>query len=147
MGQGLLAAAQCLAVVSPFYFYQVSFQLGWCQKHGEALGNGTDPVEFRAEIDKMRFGWCEGSPLVPKVYRFIQASYWDVGLFKFYKASQVPNFLLVRPYGLARCSSSQKRPDALPGLMGCKLYIKSCRATGKTMNCRALPSLGAHAPW
>ena len=116
MGQGLLAAAQCLAVVSPFYFYQVSFQLGWCQKHGEALGNGTDPVEFRVEIDKMRFGWCEGSPLVPKVYRFIQASYWDVGLFKFYKASQVPNFLLAAPiWSCSLFELSEAIRDALPG--------------------------------
>ncbi|QDZ19805.1 GPI mannosyltransferase [Chloropicon primus] len=96
-GQGLLAGVQCLAIVSPFYVYQISFQLGWCQAYKDEIGGGLSQQALEGELDAMGAGWCKGNPYVPKVYSSIQSSYWDVGLLKFYRLSQVPNFIMALP--------------------------------------------------
>jgi len=101
--QGLLAVAQCFFVLAPFYFYQVAFQLSWCQSYRSALESqqvAADGAAMEAKLDAMGAGWCTGSPFVPKVYSSVQSSYWNVGLFKFYELSQVPNFLLALPIWL-----------------------------------------------
>lgn len=39
--------------------------------------------------------WC--ARCVPSVYTFVQSQYWDVGLFRYWHASQLPNFALGAP--------------------------------------------------
>lgn len=40
--------------------------------------------------------WCSAGEY-PDVYRFVQAEYWNVGLFNYYEPKQAPNFLLAAP--------------------------------------------------
>lgn len=40
--------------------------------------------------------WCTEGRL-PSVYTFVQKEYWEVGLFRYWQAKQVPNFLLAAP--------------------------------------------------
>ena len=97
-----MAAIQCLAIVAPFYLYQVSFQVSWCQSYQRGMTSLSQDAREEA-LDEMGSSWCKGSPYLPKVYQSIQAKYWDVGLFRFYKLSQLPNFLLAFPIWL--CTS------------------------------------------
>jgi GPI mannosyltransferase 2 len=39
--------------------------------------------------------WCQRR--IPLVYSHVQAKYWDVGLFRYWTLSQIPNFLLAAP--------------------------------------------------
>jgi GPI mannosyltransferase 2 len=39
--------------------------------------------------------WCNW--LIPNIYSFVQSSYWNVGAFKYYTTSQIPNFILSLP--------------------------------------------------
>ncbi|KAJ3567054.1 hypothetical protein NP233_g6617 [Leucocoprinus birnbaumii] len=39
--------------------------------------------------------WCTNAP--PLIYNHVQARYWNVGLFKYWTLSQVPNFIIAFP--------------------------------------------------
>ena len=92
------AVVQCLLVIAPFYFYQLWFQLRWCGRYRASISTLPDfSGNLDDEFESLGAPWCKGTPYLPKIYQSIQAAYWDVGLFKFYKASQLPNFLLATP--------------------------------------------------
>ena len=50
--------------------------------------------------------WCNWR--VPNIYSYIQSTYWNVGAFKYYTLSQIPNFIIAAPmlflsfYGIYR---------------------------------------------
>ena len=94
--QVALAGVQCVCIVAPFYGYQISFQVHWCQVYKQDL-NMLAVDEVRTQLEAMGAVWCKGNPLLPRVYQFIQSKYWDVGVFSFYKISQIPNFCLALP--------------------------------------------------
>ncbi|KLO18377.1 glycosyltransferase family 76 protein [Schizopora paradoxa] len=48
--------------------------------------------------------WCSRTP--PLVYTFVQAEYWNSGLFKYWTISQIPNFLLAAPVLILLFASS-----------------------------------------
>lgn len=39
--------------------------------------------------------WCNN--IVPDLYGFVQSNYWNVGLFRYYRIPQIPNFLIALP--------------------------------------------------
>lgn len=39
--------------------------------------------------------WCHSR--IPDIYAFVQAHYWKVGFLKYYRVSQIPNFILAAP--------------------------------------------------
>lgn len=99
--QAAMAITQCLAIVAPFWLYQIHFQSAWCSRYREGasefIGAGESPAGMDGDVIKGMPQWCEGSSWVPKVYSHVQAQYWNVGLFKFYEFEQIPNFLLALP--------------------------------------------------
>ncbi|KAJ8328132.1 ER membrane glycoprotein subunit of the GPI transamidase complex-like protein [Batrachochytrium dendrobatidis] len=46
--------------------------------------------------------WCNHR--IPSIYSFVQAHYWNNGLFKYYTAQQIPNFFLAAPYLIVSCT-------------------------------------------
>lgn len=79
-GEILLAGAvRCICICLPFFFFQAYGYFNIC--HGRSA-------------DELR-PWCKAR--VPMVYDFIQSYYWGVGLLKYFKLKQLPNFLLAVP--------------------------------------------------
>jgi len=65
----------CL-VISPFVLHQAAAYMQFCQG-----ANSPD--------------WCKRR--IPLIYSHVQAKYWNVGLFRYWTISQIPNFLLAAP--------------------------------------------------
>ncbi|KAF9467247.1 GPI mannosyltransferase 2 [Collybia nuda] len=40
--------------------------------------------------------WCTASPL-PLIYTHVQATYWNVGFFRYWTTAQIPNFIIAAP--------------------------------------------------
>ncbi|CAK9782258.1 mannosyltransferase [Cutaneotrichosporon oleaginosum] len=97
----------CVIVVAPFVTFQAWTWAQFC--YPEA----TRP-------------WC--SKLLPSSYSFVQGEYWNIGLFKYWRLQQAPNFLLAAPVltvsliGVCRhlsmgdsVSSASTSPDRISG--------------------------------
>lgn len=55
----------------------------------------------------LRPEWC--SDTIPHHYGYIQAKYWNVGLFQYYQIKQLPNFLLALPISFLVMTESYRR--------------------------------------
>jgi len=73
--EALACAARCAFVIAPFVLFQLWAWLRFC------VGT-TRP-------------WC--TRMHPSIYSFVQAHYWGLGLFKYYRWEQLPNFALAAP--------------------------------------------------
>ncbi|RKF59061.1 GPI mannosyltransferase 2 [Erysiphe neolycopersici] len=51
--------------------------------------------EYCAESLAVKRPWC--SKIFPSIYQFVQSHYWDVGLFRYWKLSNLPLFLISAP--------------------------------------------------
>lgn len=78
----------------PFALVQTYNYLKYCthNEHNlpEFLSNTEYVLPGRADSP-----WCNDS--LPMSYSYIQSHYWEVGLFKYYKLKQIPNFMLASP--------------------------------------------------
>lgn len=54
--------------------------------------------EVLVEFDMKDRSWCANAiPNWTAMYTFIQSEYWNVGLFRYYKVKEMPNFILAAP--------------------------------------------------
>lgn len=51
--------------------------------------------EYCAESLAVKRPWCTN--IIPSIYQFVQSHYWDVGLFRYWKLSNLPLFLISAP--------------------------------------------------
>ncbi|KAH9260666.1 hypothetical protein BASA81_001133 [Batrachochytrium salamandrivorans] len=64
--------------------------------HGSALLTVLGHGWFKYCWNKgVRRPWCDYT--VPNIYSFVQAEYWNLGLFSYYEMKQLPNFLVAFP--------------------------------------------------
>lgn len=68
------------------------------------LGHGW--VKYCWHSAGARRPWCDYT--VPNIYSFVQAEYWNSGLFAYYEMKQLPNFLLAFP-AVALCAGALAR--------------------------------------
>ncbi|WVQ97334.1 hypothetical protein IAU59_004445 [Kwoniella sp. CBS 9459] len=71
-------AIPCLLAVAPFVLFQWYAYESFCR---------SSAAEMRS--------WCESK--VPFAYGFVQAEYWNIGLFNYWTPAQLPNILLASP--------------------------------------------------
>lgn len=57
--------------------------------------------------------WCNN--VIPQAYGYVQAKYWNVGLFKYYQFKQLPNFLLAFPITMLVFYGSHSYTNELRG--------------------------------
>lgn len=74
-----------LIIASGYVLFQIYSYLEFCN---------TDRIQLRGKLANIPV-WCD-SPF-PHPYQHVQAKYWDVGPFRYYKTKQLPNFLLALP--------------------------------------------------
>ncbi|KAM4046197.1 GPI mannosyltransferase 2 isoform 1-T1 [Anomaloglossus baeobatrachus] len=89
-----------ILVILPFILFQ-----GFCYVKSCLESNGNDQIPQELLTLAMEKGyrvhkksvpaWCSIS--FPLAYSHIQSEYWDVGLFRYFKLQQFPNFLLALP--------------------------------------------------
>ncbi|KIO23823.1 glycosyltransferase family 76 protein [Tulasnella calospora MUT 4182] len=51
--------------------------------------------------------WCSAKPL-PLIYGYVQKEYWDVGFLRYWRPSQIPNFLFAAPVMILLLGTSWK---------------------------------------
>ena len=89
--------------VSPFLAYQYYAYLVFCNTTA-SYSNLPDDVRRYGTEQGYRMPymgpstWCHYS--LPVSYSYIQESHWNVGLFRYYEAKQIPNFVLATPISL-----------------------------------------------
>lgn len=88
MASGRLAASVGLTalVTSPFIYHHYAAFAAFC----------TTPVPHP--------DWCDHIP--PSIYTHVQSKYWNVGFFRYWAISQIPNFLIAAPPLLGLCAFS-----------------------------------------
>lgn len=84
---GLAGLSVCIA---PFILLQVWAYERFCLPHPQAIWCGE-------ALDKI--GWLKLLPhiLSKSVYSYVQGTYWEVGLVRYWTAAQIPNFVLAAP--------------------------------------------------
>ncbi|OCF31134.1 hypothetical protein I317_07883 [Kwoniella heveanensis CBS 569] len=87
------AVIPCITTVSPFVLFQWYAYESFCGSAAKSEG-----VEPRP--------WCASK--VPFVYGFVQAEYWNIGLFNYWTSAQLPNILLAGPIFVISYLGSRK---------------------------------------
>ena len=87
---------------APFAAYQYYIYLRFCKKtYDTATAIPSELVQFAHENQYRLFNesshseWCHFR--LPLSYSYIQTEYWKVGIFKYWRLKQIPNFLLASP--------------------------------------------------
>lgn len=78
----------------PFLLVQIYNYLKYCALNDHNLPDFLSNTEYVLP-GSAESPWCNSS--LPMSYSYIQTHYWDVGLFKYYKLKQIPNFMLASP--------------------------------------------------
>ncbi|KAH9632830.1 hypothetical protein HF086_005885 [Spodoptera exigua] len=78
----------------PFLLVQTYNYLKYCVHNDHNLPDFLSNTEYVLP-GSAESPWCNSS--LPLSYSYIQSHYWDVGLFKYYKLKQIPNFILAAP--------------------------------------------------
>lgn len=95
--------AMAIVAGGAFFIVQVYFYLLYCTEysvdvpsHLAEYANANNLVTAGA-VNRTadQSPWCRQS--FPISYGYIQSTYWNVGLFKYYEFKQIPNFLLAAP--------------------------------------------------
>ncbi|WVF70592.1 hypothetical protein IAT40_005384 [Kwoniella sp. CBS 6097] len=76
------AIVPCISTVAPFVLFQWYAYESFCSPSARSLGAEKRP-------------WCESR--LPFIYGFVQAEYWNIGLFNYLTPAQLPNILLASP--------------------------------------------------
>ena len=99
LGKAVVLLGQCFLVVMPYIAWQMLGYRRFCTD--ESIlddGASTAPQDVP--------DWCTQS-MAPDLYRHVQATHWGLGLFRFWKFKQFPNFALAAaPLGLCYCAST-----------------------------------------
>lgn len=97
----LWVALNCAIVVLPYVAVQHYGYWLYCAPAPAVVRAALPMLQLPAQPSHPSRAWCgaEGAspPLVPGMYGFIQAEYWNVGLLRYYEAKQIPNFALAAP--------------------------------------------------
>lgn len=109
----LVTASQVGLVVAPYVGWQVAGYWRVCTSApnsrarpllGQARAAATPTRVGHLEATTLPSGWCARG--VPDLYAHVQRVYWGVGLFRYFSARQLPNFVLALPAALLCASAS-----------------------------------------
>ncbi|XP_069612847.1 GPI mannosyltransferase 2 isoform X1 [Ranitomeya imitator] len=123
-----------ILVILPFALFQ-----GFCYVKSCLESDGNDQIPQALVMLAMEKGyrvhkksipaWCSFS--FPLAYSHIQSEYWDVGLFRYFKLQQLPNFLLALPVLILSVSTILEYTSSNPEL--CRT-LGLCKVQGKPAN-------------
>lgn len=99
----LKLVAMSFVAAGSFFIVQIYFYLLYCTEYRAEFAPHI--IAYARENNLFAIGdvnrtavqstWCHNS--IPVSYGYIQSTYWNVGLFNYYKLKQIPNFLLAAP--------------------------------------------------
>ena len=79
---------QAAIVVMPAVVFQKGAYDRFCGADGTAAAAGSNSSSVERE-------WCAAR--IPSIYSHVQRQHWDVGLFRYWKIKQIPQFVLAAP--------------------------------------------------
>lgn len=89
-------AVICIAVFLAIQYYQyLLFCIDYEPEMPHYVRSFGESNNFVLAGNGSSSSWCQS--IIPLPYAYVQKTYWNVGLFKYYEPKQVPNFLLATP--------------------------------------------------
>lgn len=96
ISMAIVAAGAFFIVQAYFYLlYCTEYRVDWPSHLGNYASENNLVVAGAVNRTADQSPWCRQS--LPISYGYIQSTYWNVGLFKYYELKQIPNFLLAAP--------------------------------------------------